>query len=44
MSRTYDQWKTENPFDDETEGHCAFCGIPTDDYYCSSDCKNADLE
>ena len=28
---------------EEKENGCAYCGIPTNDTYCSNDCKKADL-
>ena len=39
---TYDDWKTANPYDEEKDNECSFCGTPTDNkYYCSKDCEKA---
>jgi hypothetical protein len=39
----YDEYKTENPFDNEhLENECAMCGESTDGVYCSKKCRNAD--
>ena len=32
-----------DPIGEENETKCAYCGIPTNETYCSNDCKKADL-
>ncbi|MGV6830310.1 MAG: hypothetical protein ACWA5P_01950 [bacterium] len=41
--KNYDNWKTKNPFDDEYENECFFCGTPCNGTYCSEACKKADV-
>ena len=36
----YDNWKQETP-PQEQENDCAFCGEPTENTYCSRECKKA---
>ena len=31
-----------DPIGQEKENECLYCGIPTDNTYCSTDCKTAD--
>jgi len=33
-----------DPIGEEKSNECAYCGIPTNDYYCSKQCKIADNE
>ena len=40
---TYDDWKTQSPYDNEEENECLFCGVPCDGMYCSDDHKKADI-
>ena len=37
----YDQWKQQNPQDEEKENKCAYCGEPCDNYFCDKECKKA---
>ena len=39
----YDNWKQQTPYENETENECLYCGNPTNETYCSTDCKKADL-
>lgn len=39
--KNYDDWKNENPYDQEKENECAFCGEECDGEFCSSECKKA---
>ncbi len=39
----YDNFKQRTPDEDELEQYCSFCGNPTNETYCSKDCKKADL-
>lgn len=40
---TLDQWKTANPYDNEKENECGFCGVPCIGSFCSEDCEKADI-
>lgn len=40
----YDNWKQMTPEEGELERECNFCGRPCDEVYCSSQCKQAELE
>lgn len=39
---TYDDWKTQSPYDNENE--CGFCGDPCSGSYCGDSCKRADID
>jgi len=38
---TYDDWKLDNPFDDEKDNECGYCGEPTDKDFCNKECYKA---
>ncbi|AFM54818.1 hypothetical protein B620_gp40 [Croceibacter phage P2559S] len=35
----YDDWKTANPYDDEKENECDYCGEPCNGSFCDSNCR-----
>lgn len=39
----YDNWKLDNPFDDEKDKECGFCGEPCDEHFCSKECRIAEM-
>ena len=32
-----------DPIGEQKENECLYCGIPTNETYCSNECKKADL-
>lgn len=40
---TYDDWKTQSPWDEEEENECSFCGAPCHKTYCSRECYIAEI-
>lgn len=40
---TYDDWKTQTPWEDEMENECSFCGTPCDKTFCSKECYLAEI-
>lgn len=41
---TYDEYKLANPWDDELDKQCKYCGNPCKGKYCSNGCKIADVK
>jgi len=39
----YDDWKLSNPYDDEKDNECSFCGVPCDGHFCSKECRIAEM-
>lgn len=37
----YDNWKLDNPFGDEKENECLYCGEPSEKDFCDKQCYKA---